>query len=152
MSASFFLIELHAGERLAELLAVVAVLAGAEPAVFGRTHDTPGNAVAGAVEAAEGAFETRDAGKDRVFAHFDAVRHDLAGDRGAQRQLPADTVVDAEVDLGMTGDAYFLQARLNISLPGLEPELARSIVDEAHQTCPYSKATRGNINVVMTVV
>jgi len=66
--------------------------------------------------------------------------------------LPADTVVDAEVDLGMTGDAYFLQARLNISLPGLEPELARLIVDEAHQTCPYSKATRGNINVALTVV
>jgi Ohr subfamily peroxiredoxin len=67
-------------------------------------------------------------------------------------RLPADTAVDAEVDLGMTGDAYFLQARLNISLPGLEPELARSIVDEAHQTCPYSKATRGNINVTLTVV
>ncbi len=67
-------------------------------------------------------------------------------------RLPTDTAVDAEVDLGMTGDAYFLQARLNISLPGLEPELARLIVDEAHQTCPYSKATRGNINVVMTVV
>jgi Ohr subfamily peroxiredoxin len=67
-------------------------------------------------------------------------------------RLPSDTAVDAEVDLGMTGDAYFLQARLNISLPGLEPELARSIVDDAHQTCPYSKATRGNIDVVLTVV
>jgi len=67
-------------------------------------------------------------------------------------RLPTDTAVDAEVDLGMTGDAYFLQARLNISLPGLDPELARSIVDEAHQTCPYSKATRGNINVALTVV
>jgi Ohr subfamily peroxiredoxin len=67
-------------------------------------------------------------------------------------RLPADTAVDAEVDLGMTGDGYFLQARLNISLPGLEPELARAIVDDAHQTCPYSKATRGNIDVVLTVV
>jgi len=67
-------------------------------------------------------------------------------------RLPTDTAVDAEVDLGMTGDAYFLQARLNISLPGLDPELARLIVDEAHQTCPYSKATRGNINVALTVV
>jgi len=67
-------------------------------------------------------------------------------------RLPTDTAVDAEVDLGMTGDAYFLQARLNISLPGLDPELARLIVDEAHQTCPYSKATHGNINVALTVV
>lgn len=67
-------------------------------------------------------------------------------------RLPADTAVDAEVDLGMTGDAYFLQARLNISLPGLEPELARALVEEAHQTCPYSKATRGNVNVELNLV
>ncbi|MEK1901295.1 MAG: Ohr family peroxiredoxin, partial [Rhizobium sp.] len=67
-------------------------------------------------------------------------------------RLPADTAVDAEVDLGMTGDAYFLQARLNISLPGLEPEVARTLIEEAHQTCPYSKATRGNINVELNLV
>ncbi|WP_426230454.1 organic hydroperoxide resistance protein [Pararhizobium sp. DWP3-4] len=62
-------------------------------------------------------------------------------------RLPAETAIDAEVDLGMTGDAYHLQARLNISLPGLDPELARALTDEAHQTCPYSLATRGNISV-----
>ena len=67
-------------------------------------------------------------------------------------RLPADTAVDAEVDLGMTGDAYFLQARLNISLPGLESEVARTLIEEAHQTCPYSKATRGNINVELNLV
>lgn len=67
-------------------------------------------------------------------------------------RLPADTAVDAEVDLGITGDAYFLQARLNISLPGLEPEAARALIEEAHQTCPYSKATRGNINVELNLV
>ncbi|MCQ1851276.1 organic hydroperoxide resistance protein [Neorhizobium galegae] len=62
-------------------------------------------------------------------------------------KLPAETAVDAEVDLGTTEGAYFLQARLNISLPGIDPDLARALVEEAHQTCPYSKATRGNINV-----
>ncbi|MBB6484428.1 organic hydroperoxide resistance protein [Rhizobium lusitanum] len=62
-------------------------------------------------------------------------------------KLPADLAVDAEVDLGTTEGAYFLQARLTISMPGIEPELARTLVEEAHQTCPYSKATRGNINV-----
>ncbi|HEY4252189.1 MAG TPA: organic hydroperoxide resistance protein [Roseomonas sp.] len=66
--------------------------------------------------------------------------------------LPADAAVDAEVDLGMTGDAYQLQARLQVSLPGLAPEVARALVDAAHQTCPYSKATRGNIGVVITLV
>lgn len=66
-------------------------------------------------------------------------------------RLPADTAVDAEVDLGNTDGAYFLQARLNVSLPGLDPELARTLIEEAHQTCPYSKATRGNIAVELTL-
>ncbi len=66
--------------------------------------------------------------------------------------LPADRAVDAEVDLGTTGGAYFLRARLNVSLPGLDREVAQAIVDAAHQTCPYSKATRGNIDVVINLV
>jgi osmotically inducible protein OsmC len=65
--------------------------------------------------------------------------------------LPKGLAVDAEVDLGTTDGAYFLQARLNVSLPGLDPELARDLVSEAHQTCPYSKATSGNINVELNV-
>ncbi|HUL12512.1 MAG TPA: organic hydroperoxide resistance protein [Methylococcaceae bacterium] len=66
--------------------------------------------------------------------------------------LPADRAVDAEVDLGMTDDGYLLRARLNVSLPGLDREVAQAIVDAAHQTCPYSKATRGNIDVVINLV
>jgi len=60
--------------------------------------------------------------------------------------------VDAEVDLGRTGDAYFLQVRLNVSLPGIEREVAQTLADMAHETCPYSKATRGNIDVAITVL
>ncbi len=67
-------------------------------------------------------------------------------------RLPSDVAVDAEVDLGMTGDAYFLQARLNVSLPGLPADVAQAVVEQAHRTCPYSKATRGNIDVVINVV
>jgi osmotically inducible protein OsmC len=66
--------------------------------------------------------------------------------------LPADLAIDAEVDLCNTDGAYFLQARLNVSLPGLERDVAQALADAAHQTCPYSKATRGNIEVVITVV
>jgi Ohr subfamily peroxiredoxin len=66
--------------------------------------------------------------------------------------LPADMAIDAEVDLCVTNGAYLLQARLNISLPGLEREVALALADAAHQTCPYSKATRGNIPVVISVV
>jgi Ohr subfamily peroxiredoxin len=66
--------------------------------------------------------------------------------------LPADTAIDAEVDLGAAGDGYALQARLNVSLPGVERGVARALVDEAHQICPYSKATRGNIEVAINLV
>jgi lipoyl-dependent peroxiredoxin len=66
--------------------------------------------------------------------------------------LPGDTAVDAEVDLGMNGDAYLLAARLNVSLPGVDADTARRIVDAAHQTCPYSKATRGNIDVAINLI
>lgn len=66
--------------------------------------------------------------------------------------LPSGVAVDAEVDLGKTDNAFFLQARLNVSLPGLDPVVARSLVDAAHQTCPYSKATRGNIDVEINLV
>ena len=61
--------------------------------------------------------------------------------------LPADMAIDAEVDLCLTDGAFFLQARLNISLPGLEREVAQALAEAAHQTCPYSKAIRGNVDV-----
>ena len=67
-------------------------------------------------------------------------------------KLPPDMAVDSEVDLCTGDDGYFLQARLNVSLPGLERQIAQSILDGAHQTCPYSKATRGNIDVSINMV
>jgi Ohr subfamily peroxiredoxin len=68
-------------------------------------------------------------------------------------RLPAETAIDAEVDLcNGGGDNYFLQARLNISLPGLDREVARALAEAGHQTCPYSKATRGNIEVAINLV
>ena len=66
-------------------------------------------------------------------------------------KLPAEVAVDAEVDLGTTGGGYLLQARLNVTMPGVEREVAQSIVDGAHLECPYSKATHDNINVVTKV-
>jgi len=71
--------------------------------------------------------------------------------QAAGAKLPAGVAVDAEVDLGKSGDGFALQARLRVSLPGLAPEVARRIVDDAHQLCPYSKATRGNIAVDLTL-
>ena len=66
--------------------------------------------------------------------------------------LPAEVTIDAEVDLNLSDDGYSLSARLNVSLPGVERELAQALVDEAHAACPYSKATRGNVDVVIKLV
>ena len=61
--------------------------------------------------------------------------------------LPADSAIDAEVDLCTGENGFSLQARFNVSLPGLDREVAQAIVDAAHQTCPYSKALRGNVGL-----
>lgn len=66
--------------------------------------------------------------------------------------LPADRAVDAEVDLGTDAGGYLLRARLNVSLPGVDRSVAEEIVNAAHQICPYSKATRGNIEVELNLV
>ena len=66
--------------------------------------------------------------------------------------LPADFAIDAEVDLTLTEGGYELQARLNVSLPGVERSVAQALVDEAENTCPYSKAIRGNVDVEIHLV
>jgi lipoyl-dependent peroxiredoxin len=66
--------------------------------------------------------------------------------------LPPDLAIDAEVDLNNSSDGYFLRARLNISLPGLDRATAQKLVDAAHQSCPYSKATRGNVDVTLNLI
>ena len=66
--------------------------------------------------------------------------------------MPAVLGIDAEVDLCLSNDAYFLRARLNVSLPGLEPRVARELIESGHRTCPYSKVTRGNIDVLINLV
>ncbi|MDM0067271.1 Ohr family peroxiredoxin [Variovorax sp. J31P207] len=66
--------------------------------------------------------------------------------------LPADMAVDIEVDLGQTGGAYFLQARIDVRMPGVAHDVAEAIAHAAHQMCPYSKAVHGNIDVATNVI
>lgn len=66
--------------------------------------------------------------------------------------LPAGLAIDAEVDLRSGADGYALAARLNVSVPGVEPEIARQLIEAAHRTCPYSKAIKGNIDAVVALV
>ena len=65
--------------------------------------------------------------------------------------LPVDTALDAEVDLMTKDGGFALSARLNIHAPGLQRSVAEAVVAGAHQTCPYSKATRGNVDVAISV-
>jgi osmotically inducible protein OsmC len=71
--------------------------------------------------------------------------------RRKQIVLPPGFVIDAEVDLSMVKGFYTLGARLNVSLPGLQRDVAQALVDEAHTLCPYSRATHGNIDVKTTL-
>ena len=65
--------------------------------------------------------------------------------------VPADTSIAAEVDLGPTSLGYGIAVRLNITVPGMERAAAEQLVAEAHKVCPYSNATRNNIDVKITV-
>lgn len=66
----------------------------------------------------------------------------------AKTALPADAAVAAEVGIGPNGQGGFaLAASLTVSLPGVERGTAQALVDKAHEVCPYSNATRGNIEV-----
>ena len=65
--------------------------------------------------------------------------------------LPEDTSIDASVDLGKIANGYGIAVRLDVSLPGMDRAAAQELVDAAHQVCPYSNATRGNIEVTLTL-
>jgi len=67
-------------------------------------------------------------------------------------RIPAYAAIDPQVDLLTGDDGFFLKARLNVSLPGVDRQVAQSILEAADQTCPYSKATRGNIDVQINLI
>lgn len=78
-----------------------------------------------------------------------AMRY-VAGQQKAA--LPADTSIEGAVSIGPAGQGFGLQVELKISIPGYDKAQAQKLIEQAHQVCPYSNATRGNIDVVLTVV
>jgi len=91
----------------------------------------------------------------QLFAAGWSACFEGAAARAAQQlkiALPADIAIDAEVDLNIDDGEFFVRARLNVSVPGVEHAVAQRVVEAAHQICPYSKATRGNIDVALNVV
>jgi osmotically inducible protein OsmC len=65
--------------------------------------------------------------------------------------VPADVAIDSSVDLGKIPNGYGIAVRLDVTLPGMDRAAAQALIDAAHQVCPYSNATRGNIDVVITL-
>jgi Ohr subfamily peroxiredoxin len=150
--------------QVAQLLERKHILSQIEKALYtGRTHTTGGRDGGGA-RSDDGHLEVKfstpgspgsGTNPEQMFAAGWSACFIGAMGLAARKMkvaIPADTAVDAEVDLCLADGGYFLQARLNVSLPGLERDVARAVADAAHQTCPYSKATRGNIDVVINVV
>lgn len=74
----------------------------------------------------------------------------VAGQR--KIKLAGSPEVDAEIDLNNAGGSFFLQARLNVTIPGVDRAVAEELAEAAHGICPYSKAVHGNIEVTTTVL
>jgi lipoyl-dependent peroxiredoxin len=70
----------------------------------------------------------------------------------AKVALPADAKIDGAVGIGQIPNGFGIEVALNISLPGMDRAVAQGIIDKAHIVCPYSNATRGNIDVTLTLV
>lgn len=83
-------------------------------------------------------------------ACFEGAMEKVAHSLGLK--LPNDTAIEAEVDLVSKDNGYFLQARLNVSVPGMDKAIAQQLVDGAHQICPYSKAIKGNVDVEFSLL
>ena len=123
----------------------------------GKTHNTTGKD--GAARSADGWLDIRlpDAhpAAEKLFgaawsACFMGALQLAAGQQKVALPMPPEIV--AEVDLNHGAEGFFLGARLNVSLPGLDRGVGQALVDAAHQICPYSKAVRGNIDVAVTLV
>ena len=69
----------------------------------------------------------------------------------SQRQIPADASITGKVGIGQIPTGFGIQVELNISVPGLPREQVQALVDQAHIVCPYSNATRGNIDVTLVI-
>lgn len=123
----------------------------------GRTHTTSGRD--GASRSSDGFLDVKlpqphPAAENLFAAAWSACYLGAIELAAAQRKvaLPADKSVDTEIDLNRAGDSYFLQARINVSLPGIDRAVAEEIAKAAHGICPYSKAVHGNIEVSTNII
>lgn len=123
----------------------------------GRTHTTSGRD--GATRSSDGVVDLKLAqphpAAENLFASaWSACYLGAIELAAAQRKikLPSSPAVDTEIDLNRAGDSFFLRARLNVSLPGVDRAVAQELAAAAHGICPYSKAVHGNIEVTTNVI
>jgi len=123
----------------------------------GKTHNTSGRD--GGARSSDGHLdiklpEPHPAAEQLFGAAWSACYMGAIELAAAQRKikLPAGLAVDAEIDLNQANGGFFLRARLNVSVPGVERGQAQALIDTAHMICPYSKAVHGNIDVTTTLV
>src|SRR5262245_2623687 len=123
----------------------------------GTTHNVSGPN--GSVRSADGFLdfampEPHPAAENLFGAAWSACYMGAIGVAAAQRKisLPEAPSVDATIDLLMEGSEFFLRAKLDVTIPGIDPEIGRELVDAAHKICPYSKAVEGNIEVQTRLV
>lgn len=121
----------------------------------GKTHTTAG--ANGAAVSADGFLDIKlpqphPAAENLFGAAWSACYLGAIQLAAGQRKIAlTDPSVDAEIDLANEAGAFFLQARLAVSLPGIDRDVAQELIDAAHAICPYSKAVHGNIDVVTTL-
>jgi lipoyl-dependent peroxiredoxin len=123
----------------------------------GKTHNTNGRD--GGARSSDGLLDIKmkqphPAAENLFGAAWSACYMGAIEVAASQRKikLPSGIAVDAEIDLISDAGAYFLRARFNVSVPGVDPAVARELLDAAHSICPYSKATHGRINVATNLV
>jgi Ohr subfamily peroxiredoxin len=123
----------------------------------GKTHTTPGRDGAG--RSSDGFLDIKlpqpHPAAENLFGVAWSACYMGALELAASKRkiaLPADTAVDAEINLNLGDGGFFLSARLNVSLPGLDRKVAEELIQAAHGICPYSKATHGNIAVETNLV
>ena len=123
----------------------------------GKTHVTSGPD--GAAHANDGSLDIKlaqphPAAENLFAAAWSACYLGALGLAAAQRKvkLPSEPSVDTTIDLSNANGAFFLRARLDVSVPGVDRSVAQELIETAHGICPYSKAVHGNIEVTTTLV
>ncbi|UPT84253.1 Ohr family peroxiredoxin [Bradyrhizobium barranii subsp. apii] len=123
----------------------------------GKTHVTSGPD--GAAHANDGSLDIKlaqphPAAENLFAAAWSACYLGALGLAAAQRKvkLPSEPSVDTTIDLNNANGAFFLRARLDVSVPGVDRTIAQELIEAAHSICPYSKAVHGNIEVTTALV